>query len=158
MLFYIILLTSPELQSEKQYLNSEGVLEIQHSIYYKHLHGPTFMLVKFPKVLRMARHFGSWHLSPAYGQLCLAMEYSVIKEDQGGLSLRPCSSPLNRFLQDYVQALSGDSPLQVSFQKALRTRTHQVLLPPFPQSPSTIPAGFAPSNSPHVLVQCFQGI
>lgn len=40
------------LQSEKQCLNSEGVLEIQHSIYSKHLRGPTFMLVKLAGCLK----------------------------------------------------------------------------------------------------------
>lgn len=52
----------------------------------------------------------------------------------------------------------GDSSLQVSSQKALWTRTHKVWLPPFPQSPNTIPVGLAPSNGPHILTQCFQGI
>lgn len=59
---------------------------------------------------------------------------------QEGLILWPCSGPLTRFLQDYVQALFKG---QFSFS-LLPKSTVDNNPSPFPQSPNTTPAAFVP--------------
>jgi len=92
------------------------------------------------KVLHVIRDTSGFDICLQLMVFYLVLEYSGIKEDQGCFTLWPCSGPLTRFLQD-----------SASSQRALWTGTHKVCLPPFPQSPNAIPAGFALSNSPHAL-------